>query len=350
MPKGLEQNDISAMRHLGIDLAPRWEEILGEIAQEVNFHPDWLLVSQGKWWKTGKVGAVNCQGTIDIDKDGQQRPAVLKIQGTKPATSEVSMISSFEAQNNSNLIRPPHVYAQIPWNENKQFEAFVMEHAEGNYIIVNHPATDSELDQFFMLYTDYKQNCLQKPWVEKPIDWSYRKQVGRWLEAVEEQRKEDQFGEPGDMELAEQAINIIEKNLSLGDLEFMHGHFQPGDLVGPQKDGKYVLFSNLFWSWRVPFYDLVFSYHWWMLGMEHAENLSADLLEKERKKWLTKMFSQEAVKNRSDGERLLKLAMLERAVPALMVDRYMMDPNKPSYEIITKATRRELQRLIVELS
>jgi hypothetical protein len=342
------QNDIAAMRTLGIDLAPRWKGILGRISADLNFQPNWELVSQGVWWKTGKVGAVNCTGKITQKE--KETPAVLKIQGTRPATSEFDMIESFKKQNKSKMIRPPHLYAHIPWNKKYQFEAIVMEQAEGTYSIVNHPATNSELDRFFSLFADYKENCLGIPWVKRPPKTSYKETLKKWLSAIVRQARTDEYSDPRDTILAERGAEIIDLYNQPENLEFVHGHFQPGDLVGPQSDGKHILFSNLFWSWRIPLYDLVFGYHWWMLGMEHSKNLTEEKLEKERKRWLDRMFSQKAVKTRPDGEKTLKLAMLERAIPALMVDRYMMDPTKPAYEIITKATRRELKRLILELS
>jgi len=47
------------------------------------------------------------------------------------------------------------------------------------------------------------------------------------------------------------AIELVESNIDVGDLEFVHGHFDLGDLIRT-KAGQVVLFSNLFWSWRVP--------------------------------------------------------------------------------------------------
>ena len=163
----------------------------------------------------------------------------------------------------------------------------------------------------------------------------------KWMKATEGQRESDSLKEKGDEDLAEEGIQIIENNLTVQDLEFMHGHFQPGDLIVTESD-RVVLFSNLLWSWRIPFYDAVFGYHWWMLGMEHAEKFSEELLEKERKRWLDKIYQ-------LGDEQPIKLALLERAIPALMVDRYLMDQSKPSARIITQAARRELKNLVKEL-
>ena len=83
--------------------------------------------------------------------------------------------------------------------------------------------------------------------------------------------------------------------------------------------------------------------------MEHAKNLTTDLLEQERRRWLEKIFNLSEIKGNKRNIRLVKLALLERAIPALMVDRYMMNPEEPSYEIITESARKELKRLVQEL-
>lgn len=336
-----EQNVIIDMANRGVDLAPRWKKILKEIAQNASFIPDEKILSQSQWYKRpGKVGAVHCPGTIKVGS--KRKRVVLKIQGVKPNSSEIDLIKSFDKQNKSKVIRPPRIFWCQRWDERKQYEAFIMEETDGKPVIVNHPATDKELNDFFDLYKEYRKNCIKKAWVKRPTSYTYREQFDKWIEATKDQRDKDPFKDSGDEDLVERGIEILEKSYTLHELDFMHGHFQPGDLI-VAKSGEVVLFSNLFWGWRNPFYDAVFGYHWWMLGMEHAKNFSEDLLEKERKRWLDKIYPLE-------DRKAISLALLERAIPALMVDRYFMDQTKPSAEIITKSARKELKRLLKELS
>lgn len=339
----MKQNDISAMRTTGSDLSSRWESILGKISIETGFVPDRELLRQSEWWKTGKIGAVHYPGIIVIN--GQKLRAVLKIQGTKPPTSEVEMIEKFAAQNQSKIIRPPKIYTHLPWNETDEYEAIIFEEASGKPVIADRLASDEQLTKYFKLYEEYRKNCLNSPWVEKPKFDGYKDRLHRWKEAVAVQRENDTLAQPEDENLAQKGTEILEHEITDRDLEFMHGHFQPGDLIVSGSD--VVLFSNLMWGWRQPFYDAVFGYHWAMLGMEHVEDFTAELLETERKRWLDKIFKLEAVKGK---EKLLNLALLERAIPALLVDRHLLDVTKPSAAIITEACRRELKRLISELS
>ena len=343
----MTQNNISEMRILGDDLALRWKDIFVQVSSDLGFVPDWNRLRKSEWWKTGKIGAVSCHGVMNVD--GQPKRAVLKIQGTKTMTSEVEMIKAFEFQNKSSTIRPPKIYGSFPWDDEKQFEVLVMEEVNAECVITRHPAPNRQLSKYFNLYSEYRKNCRSTPWVKKPDEWSFRRMLFKvWMPAVEKQSQSDVLKNESDLKLVEKGIRIIESSLTVEDLEFVHGHFQPGDLL-VVSDKEVVLFSNLAWSWRVPFYDAVFGYHWWMLGMEHAKNLTTDLLEQERRRWLEKIFNLSEIKGNKRNIRLVKLALLERAIPALMVDRYMMNPEEPSYEIITESARKELKRLVQEL-
>lgn len=345
--KLVPQSDITEMRLLGLDLGPRWQPILEDVVAKTGFLPDRELLRKSEWWKTGKIGAVHCPGFVE--REGKRVRAVLKIQGTKPPTSEAVMVEAFARQNKSKIIRPPEIFLYLPWDEEKQYEAVLMEEVQGAPVVTHHPATKEELNGFFELYIEYRTKCRNKAWVTKPREWSYREQIRRWRGATEEQYQADNLKKPEDEELTEKGIGIIEKNLSIDNFEFVHGHFQPGDLI-PTNDNTVVIFSNLFWSWRVPFYDAVFGYHWWMLGMEHTENLTPELLERERKRWLEKIYALPEIKGNSKNKRLVTLALLERAVPALMVDRFMLDTAKSTAMMVTEGTRNELKRLIKELS
>lgn len=337
--KKLKQNDISMLRHRGLDLDPRLEKILADISSKSEFRADVGSIRKIQWWKSGKVGSASISGTFNGNE------VVLKIQGSRPNTSEYEMITRFGKQNESKIIRPPKIYKYLEWNEKLQYEALIYEKASENYPIRKRPAKQVEIDKYFNLYSEYRRNCRNMPWLHKPETFDYKSRISDWMNAVRNVRIKYKSGYRSDYNLKRKAISILEKELKISDLEFVHGHFQTGDLH-ILSDQEVVLTSNLFWSWRNPFYDATFGYHWWMLGMEHLENLDDTTLEEERSKWFTRLFDLEEVKEKVNGEKLLNIALLERAIPALMVDRFMTDQSKPSSIIISDGTRRELIRLI----
>lgn len=348
MSKKPQQNDVAGMMDAGIDLAPRWQRILEQIISTTGFSPNLKKMRQSEWWNSGKIGAVHVAGKISFD--GKTVPAVLKIQGTQPETSEAEIIKLFSKHNRSQKLRPPHIYAYLPWNDDRQFEALIFESVSGQSVLTYHPAAESELELYFQLYQDYRKNCRTPAWLKKPTKLpSYKEKTAQWRKAVQKWSQTDQLKHSEDQQLAQQAVKIIDEHTSLEKLEFVHGHFDWTSLLKTQ-EGEVIVLSNLYWGWRMLFFDICMTYHWWMLNMEHAKNLTSDILEQERSRWLDRMYNLPEVKNQAEGKKYLELALLERAYAALMVDRSMLKRGVESEKIITAAARIELKKLINKLS
>ena len=45
------------------------------------------------------------------------------------------MITAFERTNKSNVIRPPHLYGFLPWDEENRYEALILEYVEGKNVV-----------------------------------------------------------------------------------------------------------------------------------------------------------------------------------------------------------------------
>ncbi|HLL61230.1 MAG TPA: hypothetical protein VK338_05915, partial [Candidatus Nitrosocosmicus sp.] len=163
-----------------------------------------------------------------------------------------------------------------------------------------------------------------------------------------EAQEQDIYKSIIDIGIAQKGVDILDKEFHLGNFKFMHGHFWYGDMIMPSKK-EVVLFSNLLWSWRYPFYDITFSYHWHMLGMEHVENLTEDLMKKEREKWWNRYFNLANVKNNKSNQRLIKIALLERALAGILVDKFHLDFSKPQSEIVIRDRMKEVKKLIQSL-
>ena len=138
-----EQNVISEKVLKKSDLKQRVGQIVEEVAQETKFEPERLLSESG-WWGSEQIGAFHFKGRW------QERPAVLKVQGNKPETSEIYMIKSFEEANQSDWIRPPEIYESLPWDDSKEYEALILEDA-GDERVVSLPTNREEIDEFFTL-------------------------------------------------------------------------------------------------------------------------------------------------------------------------------------------------------
>lgn len=324
----------------GSDLATREDEVLKDASQKLNFSPK-ILVGRSHWWGSSEIGAFHYQGTY------QGKPAILKIQGVKPTTSEIFMIQQFEKKNQSKIIRPPHLYAYLEWDDQIRYEALVLEHVDGKRI-VNLPTNIGEVTRFFAAYEEYRKNCLICPWVTKPeenISEKIKSVFKKWSEISNRIYPNHPLRKESDHILIAQAVETLSKHYEAVDLEFVHGHLSDGDLY--QVGKQVVILSNLYWSWRPPFYDSVFAYHWYRYHLNGLPGATPNTIKKQKQIWLDRIF---LLPKNEHKRRLLKLALLERATAGLNLDALSAKLDNPITAYLIDDTRRELEELLRDLS
>jgi len=336
-----QQNEITSGALQESDLNQRLEEITKEVAQKTGFIPDHLLRKSG-WWDETKIGAFHYSGIFKDQK------VVLKVQGFKPETSEVDMISAFEKQNESKKIRPPKIFANLPWREKAGYEAIVMEDV-GTNTVISFPTNEDEINKFFWYYLEYRKNCLNEPWLEKPNPNAAQMTASRfekWKEIRAEKFLDNPFRLKEDDLLIDKAVEVLVKRYKGVDLEFIHGHFSARDLY--KVKSEIVLLSNLYWSWRPPLYNSIFAYHWFMYDLAGVPGITSEKVEEQRKLWLGAINTLPEAK-REDGQVLLKIALLERAAAGLNLDALSTDIDSPVAEHLVIRTREITKELIKEL-
>lgn len=337
-PNPSKQNEVWSGVNSKVDLKNRIPEIVKEISTKCDFVPNKLLSTSSWWSENTGVGAFHFNGKFN------GMPVVLKVQGVKPTTSETFMIESFAKQNSSNVIRPPQIFAKFPWNEKVGYEAFILEDV-GTDLVVHIPATKDQISNFFDFYNEYRKNCINTPWLEKPnIDLRkiIKERFSQWTLTSHRIFPNHPFRKPEDNKLIDRSIEILTKNDDWLNLEFVHGHFSASDLF--RVDKQIVVLSNLYWSWRTPYYDLVFGYHWFMYGLGSAKNITPEKAEEQRKIWMNNI---EAI---AKDKILLKYALLERATAGLALDALSVDAQKPITKHLVEKTREITKSLIAELS
>jgi len=236
-----KQNEISHIYLKESDLREREKQVLKDAVQKTGFQPQ-KITSRSSWWGSKEIGAFFVSGKYNGEN------AVLKIQGVKPTASEVYMIKAFQKANKSKLIRPPMLFAYLPWDEHERYEALILEPVEKR--VVGIPTNQKELNDFFNAYVDYRKNCLNKPWLNRPTE-SISKRIESnfklWGEASLHLYPKHTFRKAQDKDLIDKAVRILKKGYEGIDFEFQHGHFSQGDLY--EKSGRIVLLSNLYWGW-----------------------------------------------------------------------------------------------------
>lgn len=335
------------VNHLGNSIADKFfqktifneKEALSKITQQCDFIPQ-QIISKSSWWGSKKIGAIRYQGIY------QGKPAILKIQAVKPKTSEIYMIKSFAQNNQSQIIRPPQLYFTIPWTEKNKFEALIMENVRGPKIIIGGKLqTKKTIREFYQIFKEYRGHCRQHPWVTKKQSITRpQENFQKWQAASKKIYPLHPYREKNDLKLVNKAAKIIWRFWKREKLEFQHGHFSGEDLI-KAKRGEVILFSNLYWSWRPPFYDAVFAYHWFMYSLAEIPNINPQIIEEQRNLWLKEIFSLKEAQSQR-GKTLLRIALLERASAGLIIDSLTINPHLPSASYLVESTRNQVKLLL----
>lgn len=331
------QNKISHLFLEGSDLADREKEVLEDASRRFSFIPKKLL-DRSSWWTSKEIGAFRYEGKY------KGKRAVLKIQGVKPKTSEIYMIQAFSKANKSKILRHPLLYSFLPWDDKKRYEALVLEFVDGKRI-VNSPTNNKELEEFFNLRKEYKKNCVINPWIDKPsesLSDEIKINFKKWREASFKLYPTHPFREKTDRKLIDEAVDLLVQDYKGIASEFQHGHFSTGDLY-KISENEVIVLSNLYWSWKPPFYDAIFGYHWFIYHLAKLPNATPELVKQQRNLWLSTINS--LAKTDSD-KKLLNLALLERSAAGLNLDALSVDLKSPIAEYLVQATRDEVKRLI----
>lgn len=317
----------------GSDMSSREAEILEDIITKTGFSPK-EVIGRSSYWGTSQIGAVLYLGKFE------NQPAVLKIQGVKPEISEIFMVEQFATQNKSHIIRPPKIFYTIPWEDKQQYEALIMEHVSGEKILASKQLqTQKNIKKFLSCYSEYRENCLPtKPWLPKPKIPNCEETVEKLINTSQRAYPSHPLRKSEDFALARNAASLLVKIYHGVPLEFVHGHFSVEDLI--YQGDEIILFSNLFWKWKYPFYDAVFGYHWFMYELGNVEGITPDQVEQQRELWLSQL----------PDHPLIQAALLERAVAGLIIDNFLADKNKPIVEYLVESTRGQIRKLMLELT
>lgn len=330
-----KQNEISHIYLKGSDLAQREEKVLIDASKKLDFVPN-KIEERSSWWGSKDIGAFFASGTY------KNKPAFIKIQGVKPTVSEIYMIKSFARTNKSRLIRPPEIYASLPWSDEERYEALILEPVKKR--VVQTPTNKEQLCIFFEAYEDYHKNCLGSPWLEKPKD-SIPQRISEnfkiWRKASFKLFPNHPLRENEDYKIIDKAVEILKNGYENINFEFQHGHFSEGDLY--KKDDQIILLSNLYWAWRPPLYDAVFGMHWFIYHLADINDITPEVIEEQRKLWVGKIESLQKI---SENKKLYKLALLERATAGLNLDALSIDYNKPIAKYLVERTRNQVRDLI----
>lgn len=344
MKRNSQAVNLSSALLNGLDMSNRESKILLDINSLTGFVPSKNIWRSKYWGKN--LGASHWLGEY------KNKESVLKIQGVKPEISEIYMIEEFSKQNRSQIISSPQIYYKLEWDDKKEYEAIIAEYASGDNVITDGKiVAKKEINTFFKYFIEYREKSIPiSPWLAKPEYSNYWENgLGNLLLNSKKAFPNHPFRNKGDVSLAKEAYNLLSKIYQNIELEFMHGHFSCKDLIYQNKlSKKVILFSNLFWKWRYPYYDSVFAYHWFMYELANVHKITANQVEEQRKLWLDEIYEVTGAVKYKEIRKLVNAALLERSVAGFLLDSFLCDSSKPISKYLYGSTKNEAIRLMKE--
>jgi hypothetical protein len=293
------------------DFSQREKEVLNQVTKETGFQVD-CEIFRGFIYDRDKVGSLIYRGKW------QTKPAVLKLQGLRPEVDEEEIIRHFSAQNQSQLVRVPELYAHLPWNEKRGYGYLITEYIDAPKIFQIPFATPAEMQDFARFYQEYRTSALTRSWLKPETLDSLAftiQRVNHWRKISESKK----ILKPKDyLPYLERFTDLAEKHLPTVKMVFCHGHLTAND-VFKLADGRFVILSNLFWSYRPEWYDLAFNLWACIKDIRDLNYTFKDMLRYVGN-WLAVYRQIPVVKKDGDFERKIAIALLERSIGVILVD------------------------------
>jgi hypothetical protein len=288
------------------------KRIIEKIIAKTNFKIE-KEIFRGLIYDKNKIGSIIYKGIW------KNKIVVLKIQFLKPEIDEINIIKKFNKQNKSKIIRLPRLYQSAKWNPRTGYGYLIMEYIDAKPIYQTPLASKKEIKTFVNFYKEYKTKSLIKPLFKIQLEeknyYNFIKiRAEHWLKIAKTKNK-----------INKETTDCFKKFLSTTKkyspeikMQFMHGHLMSRDIYQVSIK-KFVLMSNLFWSYRPEYADAVF--HLWA-GIKSIR----DLKVKPKKvinytqKWLKEYKKLDFIKQDYDFEKKFNIMMLERCIGAMLVD------------------------------
>jgi hypothetical protein len=339
-----KQNEFTEGFFQNTDLRGLENEMIEQVRTDMGFQPE-EIINRSTWWGSERVGAFQCAGTYE------GKPAILKVQGVEPSSSEIDAIDAVNSATSDAAIRAPFLYANRRWDANKGFEALIVEQITSDKL-VHLPTTEIEVQKFFDLYTNYSSKLKPNPWIEKPTI-SYGEIVQRntkdQLEASMRNYPNHPFRKPSDSAIIAAAVEVVTDHYKAVNMLFQHCHISTDDVFLPNGiDPRHIFTSNFVWGWRPKFYDAVVAYHHFpRLLIDRGLHVTEEMVAMQTNWWKKQIA---AIPKNNEERTLLHTVMLELAINRLAIDDLTVDPKNPLAGYLIESTRRDIMHLTTELS
>lgn len=296
------------------DFSKRENEVLEIAVSKTGFTPQ-VVLFKGMIFDPDKVGSIIYKGIYE------GKPAVLKLQGLHPETDEADILIGFKKQNRSKIVRLPELYTYQKWNEKDGFGFLVTEFIPYEKIHEMPFPSSKQIKLFCDFYEEYKTNCVNTPFVKTDEESNAKnfvlKRIDTWKTISDHKGLLEKTISRKQIE----NIVITYKDFMFKNLDskmvFSHGHLSSKDILYNGKE--FVLLSNLYWTYRPQYYDLIFNLHWCLEAIDDNKFTLEKYIQFVNK-WFSNFHQIPLVKKDSQAIKNIHLMLLERTMGAILID------------------------------
>jgi hypothetical protein len=233
------------------------ERAVSEIGKQSGWRPfDEEALFSGVYYDSAKVGSF----IVRVTNERGER-AVLKIQLRPLTFDEGFIIRHVEKENRSKRVRLPQILADEAWNEARGYGYLITEDASQlPSIWTERILSDMDMDRHRDFLREFLQVVLPvTPWFSPP-DVSpqevYRDAFEHFY-SIAKQSSHRHIDIAEVDALRDFYFKCIDR-MTFEGFQFTHGHLSGRDVKYDATNDRYILFANLYWSYRPRFYEIAF--------------------------------------------------------------------------------------------
>lgn len=252
------------------------ERALAEVRAKIGWYlRDEKILFSGHYYDRKKVGSFIARITND-----RQESAVLKLQLRPLDYDEGMIIRHIQAQIKTDRVRLPGIYFDEPWEESRGYGYLIMEDAsEMKRLWAEHCPTEAELKKHGEFLDIFMHQVLPIDSFLPAPNMTIREKYQEGLQHFSEIAKVSNYHHVSSEEvewMKEVYVDVL-KNITFNEFHFTHGHLSGMDIFIDPSDQSYILFSNLMWSFRPMYYEIVFPLWVDIMGIRNTSVTVKDL-------------------------------------------------------------------------
>ncbi|MFA5129427.1 MAG: hypothetical protein WC477_00740 [Patescibacteria group bacterium] len=257
------------------------KELIERAVKEVSSKTGWRLRDEqplfsGRYYDSKKVGSFVARVTND-----EGASAVLKLQLRPLPYDEGMIIRHIQGQIKTSRVRLPNLFSDEPWNEARGYGFLIMEDASTfPRLWASHCPTAEEMKRHEEFLKLFMHDVLPiEPFLPAPdvsVREKYREALNHFSDIAE--ASSYHHVDPSDIKRMKAVYLEVLDRVEFDGFHFTHGHLSGMEIHEDKSSDAFVLFSNLIWSFRPTYYEVVFPLWVDLMGIRDIDVRMQDML------------------------------------------------------------------------